>query len=305
MAIISVIIPVYKVENYLQKCIESVVGQTISDLEIILVDDGSPDRCPEICDQWRKKDARIKVIHKDNGGLSDARNAGLDIVTGDYISFVDSDDWISKNMYEIMLKHLKEEDADVCACGIMACYLDKNVPMPVTPIVGDSHAIFSELYDDAHYPVAAWNKLYKSKCWKNLRFPKGKICEDAFTTYKVIDSAERIIQIEDHLYFYRIRENSIMTSNFSVKRMDEEEAWRVNYEFIARNYPDLKKAAYDFYLQRVNRLILSISKSERDKYRKEYCYLHKILRDNFFYILFFSRLNLKYRIHFLIEFPKL
>lgn len=305
MAVISVIIPVYKVENYLQECIESVVRQTVSDLEIILVDDGSPDQCPEICDHWAKRDARIKVIHKQNGGLSDARNAGLDIATGDYISFVDSDDWIADNMYETMLKHLLKEEADICACGILACYPDKKIPMPVTPITGDSHAVFSQLYADAHYPVAAWNKLYKSKCWEKLRFPKGKICEDAFTTYRVIDSAERMVQIKDNLYYYRIRENSIMTSKFNIKRMDEEEAWRVNYEFITKKYPDLKKAAYDFYLQRVNRLIQSISISEREKYKNEYYYLHKILKDNLLYIIFFSRLNLKYRIRFLIDYLKL
>ena len=106
MALISVIIPVYKVEEYLENCIQSVIKQTVSDLEIILVDDGSPDQCPEICDLWADKDSRIKVIHKENGGLSDARNAGLDIAQGEYLSFVDSDDWIAPDMYELSLIHI-------------------------------------------------------------------------------------------------------------------------------------------------------------------------------------------------------
>ena len=118
MSKISVIIPVYKVEKYLDKCIQSVVNQTFTDLEIILIDDGSPDRCPEICEQWAKKDSRIVVIHKKNGGLSDARNAGLNIATGEFISFVDSDDWIAKNMYEIMLNYLKREKAGIKRPGI-------------------------------------------------------------------------------------------------------------------------------------------------------------------------------------------
>ena len=305
MSKISVIIPVYKVEKYLDKCIKSVVNQTFTDLEIILIDDGSPDRCPEICEQWAKKDSRIVVIHKKNGGLSDARNAGLNIATGEFISFVDSDDWIAKNMYEIMLNYLKREKADVCACGILACYPDKQIPMPVNSIVGNSHDIFLQLYTDARYPVAAWNKLYKSKCWSNLRFPKGKICEDAFTTYKIIDTADRIVQIKDNLYFYRIRSNSIMTSEFNINRMDEEEAWRMNYEFIEKKYPDLKKPAYDFYLQRVERLIRAIPISEKNKYRDEYSYLYNILKKNVLYITLFSDLNFKYRVRFLLDFLKL
>lgn len=305
MALISVIIPVYKVEEYLENCIQSVIKQTISDLEVILVDDGSPDHCPEICDLWADKDSRIKVIHKENGGLSDARNAGLNLAQGEYISFIDSDDWIAPDMYEIMLEALKREHADICACGIMGCYPSRNVPMPVCPAVGDAKSIFSMLYSDALYPVAAWNKLYKRKCWSELRFPKGKICEDAFTTYKLIDQAKRIVQIEDTLYFYRIRPNSIMTAKFRAQRMDEEEAWRMNYKFIAEHYPELKRRAYDFYLQRVNNLIHAIAPSEKTQFEKEYGYLHRILQKNLLYIMVGSRLKMKYRIRFLLDYLKL
>lgn len=305
MALISVIIPVYKVEEYLENCIQSVIKQTVSDLEIILVDDGSPDQCPEICDLWADKDSRIKVIHKENGGLSDARNAGLDIAQGEYLSFVDSDDWIAPDMYEIMLEALKREQADICACGIMGCYPSRNVPMPVCPAAGDSKRFFSMLYSDALYPVAAYNKLYKRECWSKLRFPKGRICEDAFTTYKLIDQAKRIVQIENALYFYRIRPNSIMTEKFRAQRMDEEEAWRMNYEFIAEHYPELKRKAYDFYLQRVNNLIHMIAPSERMKFKKEYGYLHGILQKNLLYIMAGSRLKMKYRIRFLLDYFKL
>ena len=121
---ISVIIPVYKVEEYISRCIKSVVDQTYSNLEIILVDDGSPDNCPAICDKWAEKDSRIKVIHKKNGGLSDARNAGMQIASGEFIGFVDSDDWISKEMYQLLYENMKENESDISACGVKLVWED-------------------------------------------------------------------------------------------------------------------------------------------------------------------------------------
>ena len=126
MALISVIIPVYKVEEYLENCIQSVIKQTVSDLEIILVDDGSPDQCPEICDLWADKDSRIKVIHKENGGLSDARNAGMKVATGEYVSFIDSDDYISLDFYETLLETIVDNDSDIVECGVVKFYEDNN-----------------------------------------------------------------------------------------------------------------------------------------------------------------------------------
>ena len=124
--LISVIIPIYNVEAYLDECVQSILSQTHKQLEIILVDDGSPDGCPAMCDAWAEKDSRIRVIHKENGGLSDARNVGIDAATGDYIAFVDSDDWIVPEMYEKMLAALKKENADICACNILSCFPDRT-----------------------------------------------------------------------------------------------------------------------------------------------------------------------------------
>lgn len=299
---ISVIIPIYKVEDYLEQCIVSVTEQTYRNLEIILVDDGSPDRCPEICDEWALKDQRIKVIHKENGGLSDARNAGLKVATGEYISFVDSDDWIAPNMYEVMLDIMEKENADICACGIMASYTNKQEPVRVCPAVGNSEEILKLLYDDTAFLVSAVNKIYRQKLWNDISFPVGKICEDTFTTYLLVDHAEKIVQISDPLYFYRIRENSIMTSAFSKKRMDEEEAWRCNYEYMKKNYPSIYQKAFDFYLQKVDVLIRTIPKSERKKFEMESHYLHAILKNNFWYIVLRSKLRIKYRIKFVMNF---
>ena len=301
----SIIVPVYNSAATLQKCLDSILNQTFENYEVILINDGSTDASWNICQQYKSKDERFIILNQENSGPSQARNCGLEIANGDWICFVDSDDWISPKMYEIMLKHLKEKNADICACGIMTVYPDRKCPMNIQSVIGGAEKIFSLLYDDAAYPVSAWNKLYKRDCWKELRFPLGKICEDAFTTYKLIDKANLIVQITDPLYFYRIRKDSIMTATFSHNRMDEEEAWRCNYEFISEHYPLLANKAFDFYLQRVNKLIHTIPSSEKNKFEKEYTFLYKILRNNIKYLLFSSRLNLKYRIKFFMDFIQL
>ena len=303
--IISVVIPIYKVERFLDECIASVVAQTYKHLEIILVDDGSPDNCPAMCDKWALKDERIKVIHKENGGLSDARNAGIAVATGEFISFIDSDDWLELDMYETMIKAICKEKADICACGIMVSYPNRQEALKIKPVVGKSEKILSMIYDDTAYPISASNKLYRRKCWDDFQFPVGKICEDAFTTYLLVDRADKIVQISEPLYHYRIRDNSIMTSAFSRKRMDEEEAWRCNYEYMESHYPQIKQKAFDFYLQKVNGLIHTIPLEQRNQFAYEYEYLYDILKCNVIYILFFSKMKLKYRIKFLLDFVRL
>ena len=300
--IISVIVPVYKVEEYLDECVKTIVDQTYTRMEIILVDDGSPDRCPQMCDEWAKRDSRIKVIHKANGGLSDARNAGLDICTGDYIAFVDSDDWIKPDMYQKMLEAIEEENADLCACNIISCYPNREVAWGAKEyIVGDSEKMLDLIYSDSIFPVCAWNKLYRRKLWEDFRFPVGKICEDAFTTYLLVDKADRIVQITEPLYCYRIRPESIMTSSFSRKSMDEEEAWRNNYEFVKKHYPRIRRKVFTFYLQSVRVLIYRINEKERSQYHKEYVFLRNIMKKNLFFMLFLSTAKIKYRIRYLLD----
>lgn len=299
--LVSVIIPIYCVEMYLEQCINSVVQQTHTELEIILVDDGSPDQCPMLCDAWAKRDPRITVIHKANGGLSDARNAGIDRAHGNYIMFVDSDDWIESNMVECMLSALEEQRADICACGIFYEYPQRTAIREIDSFVGSSTETFKRLYDETRYPVSTWNKLYRRKCWNKLRFPVGKLCEDAFTTYLLIDQAQTIVQLSTPYYHYRIRDNSIMTSQFSAKKMDEEEAWRKNYLFMKEHYPEHEQAAYNFYLLRVNGLIHTITKELRADYQKEYNILNAILKENLGYIFLQSGLPLKKRLKYIYD----
>lgn len=293
-------------EAFLDECVSSVVEQTHKNIEVILVDDGSPDKCPEMCEKWAKIDNRIKVIHKNNGGLSDARNVGLDIASGEYIAFVDSDDWIMPDMYEKMLNALLHENADICACNIKSCYVDGVKEWGCEEYtVGNSEQILDMLYSDTKYPVAAWNKLYRKECWENLRFPVGKICEDAFTTYSLVHNAERIVQIPEAFYCYRIRPESIMTSSFSMKRMDEEEAWRINYQFVKEHYPRLYKKAFRFYLQKVHTLIREISKDQRKEFPQQFSYLEGILKKNMLFMLINSGLSWKYRAKYLIDYVRL
>lgn len=302
--LISVIVPIYKVEAYLDECVRSIIDQTYPHLEIILVDDGSPDNCPAMCDEWAKKDSRIRVIHKPNGGLSDARNAGIDAATGDYIAFVDSDDFIKPDMLEKLHMALIRADADIAACGIRTCEGAKQTAWGCRDVVGTPEQIYALLYNDTAYPVAAWNKLYRRSCWQTLRFPVGKTCEDAFTTYQLIHAARRIVMIPEALYCYRIRPGSIMTSSFSLKKMDEEEAWRCNYQFMEQHYPQFRKKAFDFYLQRVNGLVHLMNEGDRKAFAEQYQMLRKILKASFWYVVFGSKISIKPRIKLALDILK-
>ena len=223
--LLSVIIPVYKVEKYISKCIESVIDQTYKNLEIIIVDDGSPDNSGEICEKYARKDSRIQVIHQENQGLSGARNRGLDRATGDYITFVDSDDWIHPNMYEIMMKQFGDSQIEIVVCDYQEV-LEGQEPAKVD-ICKCSKTIMTEKELDNGYLmfekktrfVVAWNKIYKRSFFDDIRYPVGKIHEDAFTTYKLLNKAKGVLYIDIPLYYYVIRETSIMGEGFSDKRL--------------------------------------------------------------------------------------
>lgn len=238
--LISVIVPIYKVESYLDRCIQSIVNQTYKNLEIILVDDGSPDRCPIICDQWGEKDQRVKVIHKRNGGLSDARNAGMKIMTGDYVSYIDSDDWIAEDMYETLLTAIKKNNADICECSferisIVPQNTRKQQDNSVT-ILDRESALLAAVKEKVQ-PVV-WNKLYKKEIVEALWFEVGKCNEDEFFTYKAIDRAEKIVQIPYVGYYYFFREDSIINETYTIKRLDGLEARYERMKYL-KKYPEI------------------------------------------------------------------
>lgn len=241
--LISVIIPIYKVEEYLRQCIESVIGQTYKNLEIILVDDGSPDNCGKICDEYAERDKRIKVIHKENGGLSSARNAGLDIATGEYISFIDSDDYVANNFIETLYTLSIENKADVVECDFVRFEEEVELFNDVKKEIVrySSTEMQKRIYSDLCIrTVVVWNKLYKKCIYDKLRFPVGKINEDEFTTYKAFDkTSKKIVTTNEALYYYRYNENSIMGKKFNEKRLDVLDAYEERKEYFKSRKNDL------------------------------------------------------------------
>ncbi len=240
--LISVIVPVYKVENYLDKCVESIVNQTYKNLEIILVDDGSPDNCPKMCDEWAKKDKRIKAIHKENGGLSDARNKGIDIANGDYITFIDSDDYVEDNYVDLLYNILIDAEADISMGKQFVRYSDKtfNTGSGITYIV-NPHDCFDKLLYGEDFDVSAWAKLYKRDLFRDIRYPKGRLFEDSATTYKLIDKSKKIVLKSVPIYNYIIREDSITTNGFNEKKMELITSTQEMCDYIQNKCPDLKK----------------------------------------------------------------
>lgn len=241
MDLISVIVPVYNVEAYLDKCISSIVNQTYRNLEIILVDDGSPDNCPAMCDAWKEKDSRIVVLHKENGGLSDARNAGMGAAHGEFISFIDGDDWIEPRFFEILQHELEAQNADVAAVQYRLCWEGdtcerQNAYEHVT--VYDRQTAMRLLIQNQIKQVV-WNKLYRSAQIRDIPFEKGKFHEDEFWTYQVIGRIERFAAIDYIGYDYFQRAGSIMGAGYSSKRLDAVEAKTRRQAYLTEHMPEL------------------------------------------------------------------
>lgn len=246
MDLISVIVPVYKVESYLNRCIESIVSQTYNNLEIILVDDGSPDNCPVICEDWRKRDHRIRVVHKKNGGLSDARNAGMKVASGDYIGFVDSDDWIAPKMYEKLLEAINRDGSDIAACSVKMVWQDDK---PDRMLTQSTNRVMSRLeaqlalLEEAELKQPVWYKLYRKEIIQKIPFEKGKYHEDVFWSYQAVGNANKVSVIDYVGYFYWQRTGSIMGENYSLRRLDAMEAYCNRYEYMKELFPELQQKA--------------------------------------------------------------
>ena len=241
MDLISVIVPVYNVEAYLDKCISSIVNQTYRNLEIILVDDGSPDNCPAMCDAWKEKDSRIVVLHKENGGLSDARNAGMGAAHGEFISFIDGDDWIEPRFFEILQHELEAQNADVAAVQYRLCWEGDTCERQSAyehVTVYDRQTAMRLLIQNQIKQVV-WNKLYRSAQIRNIPFEKGKVHEDEFWTYQVIGRIERFAAIDYIGYDYFQRAGSIMGAGYSPKRLDAVEAKTRRQAYLTEHMPEL------------------------------------------------------------------
>ena len=224
---ISVIVPVYNVEDFLPQCIESIINQTYRELEVILVDDGSPDNCPAICDNYASIDSRLKVVHKMNGGLSSARNAGLDVATGSFVSFIDSDDWLEPNMYEVLVNNMRQNDADVSVCQAWA-HNDKTKEKIATNSDGESFLIegYSNILGHLLYntpePVLrfeVWNKLFRRDVIGDIRFKVGQRYEDLYFERMVMKNVKSLFCQNIPLYNYRVAREGSTVSSFNSKRL--------------------------------------------------------------------------------------
>ncbi len=250
--LISVIIPIYKVEKYLRKCLDSVINQTYKNLEIILVDDGSPDACPQICDEYAKNDDRIKVIHKENGGQSTARNAALDICTGEYIAFIDSDDYVDKMYIEKLYKAAKDKNAQIAICSFF--YTDETGKIwkgdkLENKVVSGDEKMFCFFRSNECIDAACF-KIYHNSIWKDLRYPIGKVAEDASISDITFMKANAVCFIDEYLYYYFQRGDSAMgkfKNNGTKIALDSIEAFKGRLSRVDVNSKFYIPALFQFF----------------------------------------------------------
>lgn len=272
-SLLSVIVPVYNVEEFIDECLESIIQQTYQNLEIIVIDDGSTDSSGKKCDEWGERDNRIVVIHKENGGLSDARNAGLKIAKGMYIGFVDSDDVIHPQMYQRLYETLQQADSKISCCGVQKIYTAENfstqkILQSKAESYTDAEALRS-IIEDEKIRVTVWNKLYRRNVIGNIIFEFGKCHEDEFWSYQVLGRAEKIAVLGENYYGYRQRENSIMSQKYSVRNLDILEARAKRLKFLEKKYPELVNVARcDFRFTCIRALQLSMMYLKEDVFRE-------------------------------------
>ncbi|SHH68403.1 glycosyltransferase family 2 protein [Clostridium grantii] len=280
---ISIIVPVYKVEPYIHKCVDSILAQTFTNFELILVDDGSPDNCGKICDDYEQKDCRVKVIHKENGGQATARNAALDIARGDYIGFVDSDDWIEPDMYELLYGMCTKNNCEISSCTMNIYYKDKMIINGTHPLTihNKSQAMEAIIKGDL-YDEVVWTKLFKRELLEGMRFPVGIMYEDTAFTYKVIHKVGKVCCIGAPKYNYLKHDNSTMDRARKNISLDAIYVYEDMYKFIQFNYPyliDLVVLKLANNCMRILNLILNSNNFE--KYKKNYYKVGKILNSYF------------------------
>ena len=273
--LISIVVPVYNTEEYLVKCIESIINQTYKNLEIILINDGSSDKSGEICDYYALKDNRIRVVHKKNGGLSDARNTGIKFSRGKYIGLVDSDDYIDKFMYEKLYQRMIKDNSDLAICNFLQvdkkgnkiAHINDNLAIEDEIVSGKDILCYKINETIPTYWIVAVNKLYKAELITEIEFPYGKLHEDEFTVHKFFDKSKRVSCVKNALYYYVKHEGGIIGSKYSVKNLDGVEACldRINY-MVLHDYPlQAIRGAYFAYYS-----ALDIAYKKSSVYDKEF-----------------------------------
>lgn len=299
--LVSVIVPVYNVESYLKECVDSLIHQTYKDIEILLIDDGSTDTSGMICDQYIEIDTRVQVKHKKNGGLSDARNAGIDMANGHYIMFVDSDDYVANNYVEIMLNTMISQQVDIVVCGYFLTDECGNVVSKecnkIKNVISDKEALRLLLHDEIIRNYA-WNKIYKKCYFDKERFPVGRLFEDIFTTYKIFMKCNTVALIPNELYYYRFRQGSIMQRIDMKREMDLARGQFERYQSLYDIYPELNVELTDSAVDAICSTYAVAVKYKAEADEKESREYMKVLEKKF--NVFKSQLPIKRRLTFLI-----
>ena len=283
---ISVIVPIYKVEPYLQQCVDSILNQTYPDLEILLIDDGSPDRCGEICDEYAKKDKRIRVFHTENWGLSAARNLGIQKSTGSFLGFVDSDDWLEKDMYEALLNRIVETQADISGCGFYTEFATKSQISRLEETVYSG--VESEIAVlDGKVSNYVWNKLYRREVFLTVSFPEGRNFEEMSSMHRIMSVARKVADISCPKYHYRIRPESITKTYTAKNLIDYVDAHFARYSFFEDEHSELFSEKQEKLLEfvadgisKVWRWWYGCSSEEKIQYSGRIKELHQFTREN-------------------------
>ena len=279
--VISVIVPVYNVENYLERCVNSLLAQTFASFEILLVDDGSKDRSGRLCDELAGRDDRIRVIHKENGGLSDARNAGIDAAEGEYLCFIDSDDYIEPEMLQVLHRLIAENQADISVCGICDCYESGRYPQStqIRELVFTGTEALKATLEGKELPGSVCTKLIRRDLLANHRFATGKTYEDAFITPELLLNAKLVAATTQSLYNYWHRDDSITTRPFSQKNMDAVDAYAYTLEVIGQRCPELTDVAmfrlFWAYFVVLDKMLVTEHYQQLPQYKQVVAFLQK------------------------------
>ena len=280
--LVSIIVPVYNVEEYISQCLESVKGQDYAEFEVLIIDDGSTDNSKAICDKYQKLDKRFFVFSKTNGGLSDARNYGLDRANGRYIMFLDSDDYIPANCLTTFIEAIDDTDPDII-CGGFRRFTNKGkvlfTRVPDKVEILDKNAAMKEMISEGKTNTMACTKLYKKEIFSDIRFPVGKYHEDIFIMHHIFNKADKVLLLNEVVYFYRVNPASISEGKFKMKRQDAVYAERERYDFICEHYPQYESIQKEFYVWNcVNNNFKLIKEGIPCEYRSVFSDNNKIIK---------------------------
>ena len=297
--LISVVVPIYNVEKFLEKCLSSICNQSYKNLEILLVDDGSTDHCGAICDAYAGKDARIQVLHQSNQGLSAARNAGIERASGDYLGFVDGDDWIEPTMFQSLLDAMIQHQADIAACQFRYVFSNGTSKIRLAqPFEAEGRQMIVLLLEGERIQDYVCNKLFSARLFNSIRFPVGKAFEDISTTYRLFERAARLVSLAEPLYCYFQRKTGIVRTELLKNEMDCYWAKYERYRTLSIGFPDGVPAMLDGLAQSAVKVWGNVWKERKlakDQYRQELKEISKFIQRKSVYIKQITHLGVTVR----------